>query len=100
VKKHQAGALARPMAAVVLAAASAAVFANNDSPGTGNNGAMTFANVNVVNAPAATGATGVAGSAGMRAQKDKDTGELRAPTASEAAELVPDLCNEIEAARH
>ena len=87
MKKHRAGALARPIAAVVFAAASAAVIANNDNPGTGNNGAMTFANVNVVNAPVVTGATDVAGSAGMRAQKDKDTGELRAPTASEVAEL-------------
>jgi hypothetical protein len=84
MKTHQVRALARAATAVVLAAASAAVFANNDNP---NNGAMTFANVNVVNAPAPAGATDVAGSAGMRAQKDQDTGELRAPTASEAAEL-------------
>jgi hypothetical protein len=48
------------------------VFANNDNPGTGNNGAMTFANVNVVNAPVATGGTDVAGSAGMRAPVDSE----------------------------
>ena len=56
MKGHQVRALARPIAAVVLGAASAAVFANNDNPG--NNGAMTFANVNVVNAPVAPGASG------------------------------------------
>jgi hypothetical protein len=87
MKTHQVRALARAITAAVLATASAVAFANNDNPATGNKGAMTFANVNVVNAPVATGATGAAGTAGMLAAKDEDTGELRAPTASEVAEL-------------
>lgn len=80
------GASARPMVLAALAVASASAFADAGNA-SGNNGAMTFANVNVVSAaiPAATAPT--AGSAGMRAQKDKDTGELRAPTAAEVAEL-------------
>src|SRR5215469_14150579 len=87
MKRHQVGLIVRPMTAVVLAAASAAAFAKDDSTATGNNGAMTFPNVNIVNAPVASSAANTAGTAGMRAQKDKDTGELRAPTAEEVAEL-------------
>jgi hypothetical protein len=87
MKKHHVRALARPIATVVLVAASAAAFANNDTPATGDNGAMTFANVKVVNKPATIDTTGTTVSAGMRAAKDQDTGEFRAPTASEVAEL-------------
>jgi hypothetical protein len=75
------------MTAVALAAASAVAFAKDDSTATGSSGAMTFANVNVVNAPVASNPATAAGTAGMRAQKDQDTGALRAPTAEEVAAL-------------
>lgn len=87
MKKVHVGAIVRPVGAVVFAAASAAAFAGGSNAATGANGAMTFAHVKVVSAPAAGSADAAAGAAGMRVQKDKDTGQLRAPTAAEVAEL-------------
>ncbi|MGH8863466.1 MAG: post-PEP-CTERM-1 domain-containing protein [Burkholderiales bacterium] len=52
-----------------------------------NNGLMTFPNVTVVDAPVTDTAAPAIGTAGMRAQKDRDTGQLRAPTAAEVQEL-------------
>jgi hypothetical protein len=48
---------------------------------------MVFPNVQVISAPAPDATPTTVGSAGMRAQKDRITGELRMPTAAEAAAL-------------
>jgi hypothetical protein len=74
------------MAAVLLVTTSAAALANDESS-PADNGLMVFPNVLVINAPAADVSATTVGSAGMRAQKDRATGELRMPTAAEAAEL-------------
>jgi hypothetical protein len=77
----------RPIALALLAMASASSMADDQPLTASNNGAMTFPNVSVISAPAAIESTSVAGTAGMRVQKDGTTGQLRAPTALEVAEL-------------
>jgi hypothetical protein len=78
---------ARPVAAALLALASTYALADDQSIVAGNDGLMTFANVTVVNAATHTAAEPMTGAAGMRAQKDADTGRLRAPTAVEIQAL-------------
>ena len=52
-----------------------------------SDGLMTFSNVTVVNAAMPATSETTLGAAGMRAQKDPDTGRLRAPTALEIQAL-------------
>jgi hypothetical protein len=74
--------------AVALAAmASASAVADDQRPTAGSSGLMEFSNVSVINAPSASAEAPTAGTAGMRVQKDRITGQLRAPTGVEVAEL-------------
>jgi hypothetical protein len=77
----------RPVAVALLAMASASAIAGDQQATANNDGLMTFPNVSVINAPAAATTAPAAGAAGMRAQKDRNTGQLRAPTGEEVAEL-------------
>lgn len=76
-----------PIAFALLAIASANAIAGDRQAPDENNGLMVFPNVSVINAPGADEAVSTTGAAGMRVQKDRTTGQLRAPTAEEVQEF-------------
>lgn len=77
----------RPIAIALLAMASANAMADDQQSAASNGGRMEFPNVSVISAPAAAAPASAPGTAGMRVQKDRVTGQLRAPTGVEVAEL-------------
>jgi hypothetical protein len=77
----------RPIAVALFAMASASAVAGDQQAASENDGLMAFPNVNVISAPAAATSAPATGTAGMRVQKDRNTGQLRAPTGEEVAEL-------------
>ena len=70
----------------LLALAGTGALADEQSP-VSSDGLMTFSNVTVVEAAMPATSETTLGAAGMRAQKDQDTGRLRAPTAVEIQAL-------------
>lgn len=73
---------------LTLAGLSVAAFAaHGGDAATGLNGAMTFPNVQVVNAPAPVASKALPAQGGMRAFVDPATGKLVQPSAEQAAAL-------------
>lgn len=73
---------------LTLAGLSVAAFAaHGGDAATGLNGAMTFLNVQVVNAPAPVASKALPAQGGMRAFVDPATGKLVQPSAEQAAAL-------------